>query len=212
MSQLANTHHSINLGQGFPDFMMDEVLVEAVNQAMKNGFNQYAHTNGVPALREAIAEKVLYLYHTHINAETCITITPGGTYAIYKALTTILQPGDEVIVFEPAYDSYGPNIIINGGKPVFIALQYPNYAIPWNEVADKINNKIKAIIINSPHNPTGAILSEQDIQHLRNLIANTPINIISDEVYQHLIFDGIMHQSMLRYPDLMERSFVIASF
>jgi len=212
MSQLANTHHAINLGQGFPDFMMDEVLVEAVNQAMKNGFNQYAHTNGVPALREAIAEKVHYLYHTHINPETSITITPGGTYAIYTALTTILQPGDEVIVFEPAYDSYVPNIILNGAKPVFIALQYPNYTIPWNEVADKINNKTKAIIINSPHNPTGAILSEQDIQHLKNLIANTPIIIISDEVYEHLIFDGIMHQSMLRYPDLLERSFVIASF
>jgi len=212
MSQLANTHNAINLGQGFPDFMMDEALVEAVNQAMKDGFNQYAHTNGIPALREAIAEKVHYLYHTNINAETSITITPGGTYAIYTALTTILQPGDEVIVFEPAYDSYVPNIILNGATPVFIALQYPNYAIPWNEVARKINNKTKAIVINSPHNPTGAVLTETDIQQLRNLVANTPIIIISDEVYEHLIFDGIMHQSMLRYPDLLERSFVIASF
>ncbi|MFZ5976349.1 MAG: aminotransferase class I/II-fold pyridoxal phosphate-dependent enzyme [Hydrotalea sp. AMD] len=212
MSQLAQQHHAINLGQGFPDFMMDEALIDLIQKAMTDGCNQYTHTNGLPALRNALAEKVKKLYNTSIHPETQITITPGGTYAIYTALTSFLYSGDEVIVFEPAYDSYVPNIVLNGAKPVFIALQYPDYSIPWHEVAQKINSKTKAIIINSPHNPTGAVLSEQDIMTLRTLVAKTKIMIVSDEVYEHLIFDAIPHQSLLRYPDLIERSFIIFSF
>ncbi|RTL49992.1 MAG: aminotransferase class I/II-fold pyridoxal phosphate-dependent enzyme [Sphingobacteriales bacterium] len=212
MSQLAQQHHAINLGQGFPDFMMDEALIDLIQKAMIDGCNQYTHTNGLPALRNALAEKVKKLYNTSIHPETQITITPGGTYAIYTALTSFLYSGDEVIVFEPAYDSYVPNIVLNGAKPVFIALQYPDYSIPWHEVAQKINSKTKAIIINSPHNPTGAVLSEQDIMTLRTLVAKTNIMIVSDEVYEHLIFDAIPHQSLLRYPDLLERSFIIFSF
>ena len=212
MSQLALEHHAVNLGQGFPDFNMSEELTSLVNTAMKNGFNQYAHMNGVILLRERLAEKSEKLYGAKINPNTQITVTPGGTYAIYTALTTVLQPGDEVIVFEPAYDSYIPNIEINGGKAVLIALQFPDYSIPWDEVREKINGRTRMIMINSPHNPTGSVLSENDIEQLRNIVTDTNILILSDEVYEHLIFDGITHQSILRYPDLAERSFVCFSF
>jgi len=212
MSQLALEHHAVNLGQGFPDFNMSEELTSLVNTAMKNGFNQYAHMNGLAFLRERLAEKAEKLYGAKINPDTQITVTPGGTYAIYTALTTVLQPGDEVIVFEPAYDSYIPNIEINGGKAVLIALQFPDYSIPWDEVRAKINGRTKMIMINSPHNPTGSVLSENDIEQLRNIVADSNILILSDEVYEHLIFDGITHQSILRYPDLAERSFVCFSF
>jgi methionine aminotransferase len=212
MSQLAVECKAINLGQGFPDFPMSEELTGLVNKAMKEGHNQYVHMNGLMLLRERIAEKVKKLYNNSINPETQITVTPGGTYAIYTALTTILQPEDEVIVFEPAYDSYIPNIEINGAKAVLISLQYPEYNIPWKEVKQKVNEKTKAIIINSPHNPTGAVLREDDIKQLSSIVQNTNIIIVSDEVYEHLIFDDINHQSMLRYPELLERSFVCFSF
>ncbi|GAC1441768.1 MAG: pyridoxal phosphate-dependent aminotransferase [Sediminibacterium sp.] len=212
MSQLAIEQHAVNLGQGFPDFMMSEELTALVNKAMQDGFNQYAHMNGLPLLRERLAEKVARLYHTNIHPDTQLTITPGGTYAIYTALTTVLRPGDEVIVFEPAYDSYIPNIEINGATPVLVPLKYPNYSIPWDEVKTKLNSRTKMIMINSPHNPTGSVLSEYDVQQLKELIAGTPIFILSDEVYEHLIFDGIGHQSILRYPELLERSFVCFSF
>ncbi len=212
MSALASKHKAINLGQGFPDFPMNETLVDLVNKAMKDGNNQYAHMSGLPALREGIAEKVHLLYQSPINPETDITVTPGGTYAIYTALTAILQPGDEVILFEPAYDSYIPNIEINGGIAVPIPLTYPDYAINWELVKSKINAKTKAIIINSPHNPSGSVLNENDIAQLRILVKNTGIYIISDEVYEHLIFDGKEHLSILRYPDLYQRSFVCFSF
>lgn len=212
MSQLAVEHNAVNLGQGFPDFMMSEELIALVNKAMQKGNNQYVHSNGLPLLRERLAEKVKKLYHTSINADTDITITPGGTYAIYTALTTALQPNDEVIVFEPAYDSYIPNIEINGAKAITISLQYPAYNIPWDEVRKKVNANTRMIMINSPHNPTGAVLSEDDIVQLRSIVANTNIIILSDEVYEHLIFDDIQHQSILRHPDLMERSFVCFSF
>ena len=212
MSQLAIEHKAVNLGQGFPDFMMSEELTSLVCKAMTNGFNQYAHMNGVPLLRQRIAEKVEKLYQTNINPETQITVTPGGTYAIYTALTTVLQPGDEVIVFEPAYDSYIPNIEINGGIAVRIPLQYPNYSIPWDIVRARVSAKTRVIMINSPHNPTGSVLSENDIAELKQIVANTNILILSDEVYEHLIYDGIKHQSILLHPDLLERSFVCFSF
>ena len=212
MSQLAAEHKAVNLGQGFPDYYMDEDLVNLVTDAMKNGHNQYAAMPGWMPLRESIAEKVEGLYGTRINPDTEITITPGGTYAIYSAFTTILQPGDEVIVFEPAYDSYIPNIEINGAKAITIDLVYPDYHIDWNTVRNSITARTKAIIINSPHNPTGMVMTEKDMEELRSVTAGTNIFIISDEVYEHLIFDNIQHQSILRYPDLLQRSFVCFSF
>lgn len=212
MSGLATEYNAVNLGQGFPDFPMNSELTSLVNDAMKNNFNQYSPMPGWMPLREAIAEKVEYLYQTKLDPTSDITITPGGTYAIYSALTTILQPGDEVIVFEPAYDSYIPNIETNGAKAVRIDLIYPGYRIDWSVVRKAVTAKTKAIIINSPHNPTGTVIDETDIQHLREITAGTNIFIISDEVYEHLIFDGITHQSILRYPDLLERSFVCFSF
>lgn len=212
MSSLALEYNAVNLGQGFPDFLMSDELISLVNDAMKKGFNQYTHMCGLPLLRERLAEKVEKLYQTKINPDTQITITPGGTYAIYTALTTVLQKGDEVIVFEPAYDSYIPNIEINGAIPVLISLKHPDYSIPWDEVKQKINAKTRMIMINSPHNPTGAVLSENDINELTEIVTNTNIIILSDEVYEHLIFDNIKHQSILRYPDLLERSFVCFSF
>lgn len=212
MSQMALEHNAINLGQGFPDFPMNEELTGLVCKAMKDGFNQYSHMNGVPALRQGIAEKVSSLYKTNIHPDEEITVTPGGTYAIYTALTTILQAGDEVIVFEPAYDSYIPNIEVNGAVAVRISLQYPNYAIPWHTVKEHLTPKTKAIIINSPHNPTGVVLNAADIQQLKELVEGTGIFIISDEVYEHLVFDGLQHESILRYPELLARSFVCFSF
>lgn len=212
MSQMALDYNAINLGQGFPDFMMSKELIALVNAAMVKGHNQYAHMNGVPLLLQKLAQKAEMLYGNSIDAETQITITPGGTYAIYTALTSILEKDDEVIVFEPAYDSYIPNIIVNGAKPVLIQLQYPAYSIPWDEVKEKITSKTKAIIINSPHNPTGAVINENDIEELREIVHNKNIFIVSDEVYEHLIFDDITHQSILRYPDLLKKSFACFSF
>ena len=212
MSSLASEYNAINLGQGFPDFPMNEELMNLVSDVMQKGYNQYVPMQGFMPLREALAEKAAFLYGAKIDPNTQITITPGGTYAIYTAFTTILQPGDEVIVFEPAYDSYIPNVEINGAVAVRINLSFPDYSINWQEVKHKITNRTKAIIINSPHNPTGAVLSKKDIEELRAVVNETNIFIISDEVYEHLIFDGIAHQSILHYPDLMERSFVCFSF
>ena len=212
MSGLATEYNAVNLGQGFPDFSMSDELTSLVNKAMKNDFNQYSPMPGWMPLRESIAEKAHYLYGANVNPDSEITITPGGTYAIYSALTTILQPGDEVIVFEPAYDSYIPNIEINGARAVTINLVYPDYHIDWVAVQNAITPKTKAIIVNSPHNPTGSVISQTDIQQLRTVVEGTNIFIISDEVYEHLIFDNIPHQSILRYPDLLQRSFVCSSF
>ncbi|HJW17981.1 MAG TPA: methionine aminotransferase [Flavisolibacter sp.] len=212
MSSLAMQHNAINLGQGFPDYPMSEELIALVNEAMKKGHNQYVHMNGYIPLREALAEKVEYLYQAKINPDTQITITPGGTYALYTALTTILQPGDEVIVFEPAYDSYIPAIELNGAKAVTIQLQFPAYTIDWVKVKNSITENTRAIMINSPHNPTGSVLSKEDLDQLAAIVKDTRIIIISDEVYEHLIFDGIKHQSVLGYPELLERSFVCFSF
>ena len=212
MSGLATQYNAVNLGQGFPDFPMSDELTALVNEAMQNNFNQYSPMPGWVPLMESIAEKAAFLYGANINPATEITITPGGTYAIYSALTTILQPGDEVIVFEPAYDSYIPNIETNGAKAVRINLVYPDYHIDWVAVKNAVTTKTKAIIINSPHNPTGSVISETDIVELRKIVEGTNIFIISDEVYEHLIFDNIPHQSILRYPDLLQRSFVCFSF
>jgi methionine transaminase len=212
MSSLAVQHNAINLGQGFPDYPMSEELIALVNEAMRAGHNQYVHMNGYIPLREAIAEKCELLYGTSIHPDTQVTITPGGTYALYTALTTILQPGDEVIVFEPAYDSYIPAIEMNGAKAVTVELSFPEYRIDWSVVRNKITERTRAIMINSPHNPTGSVLSKNDMEELRAVLKDTNIIIISDEVYEHLIFDGKQHESVLKYPDLLERSFVCFSF
>lgn len=212
MSALAAKHDAINLGQGFPDFPMNQQLVNAVSRAMQGNYNQYAPMPGWMPLREAIAEKIQYLYGAEVDPDQEITITPGGTYAIYSALTAILSPGDEVIVLEPAYDSYIPNIVVNGAKPVLVSLNPADFSINWEAVNAALSASTKAIIINSPHNPTGAVLKENDITELQKLIRKKDLFIISDEVYEHLIFDGRSHLSMLRHPDLRERSFVCFSF
>ena len=212
MSALATEYKAVNLGQGFPDFPMSEELTSLVSKAMRENYNQYAPMPGWMPLREALAEKVQFLYGNVVNPDTEITITPGGTYAIYSAFTAILHPGDEVIMFEPAYDSYIPNIEVNGGVVVSLPLVYPDYHIDWNAVRAAITPRTRAIFINSPHNPTGAVIGPEDIEQLRKTVAGTDILIISDEVYEHLIFDKIPHQSMLRYPDLLQRSFVCFSF
>lgn len=212
MSALALEHKAINLGQGFPDFPMSAELIGLVTKAMNDQYNQYAPMAGWLPLRESIAEKISFLYQTTVDPDTDITITPGGTYALYTAFTTILQPGDEVIVFEPAYDSYIPAIELNGAKAVRLSLVHPHYTIDWQQVKTAITKKTRAILINTPHNPTGAVWSESDIASLRSLVEGTDIIIISDEVYEHLIFDGRQHCSILRYPDLLSRSFVCFSF
>ncbi|HRN79056.1 MAG TPA: methionine aminotransferase [Ferruginibacter sp.] len=212
MNELAAKHKAINLGQGFPDFPMDEALIEGVHKAMKDNLNQYTHMNGYPLLRERIAEKIAALYSVQVHPDKNITITPGGTYALYTAITALVHPGDEVIVFEPAYDSYTPTIEINGGRAVSIPLSYPDYTIPWDVVRSKINDKTRAIILNSPHNPTGAVLTENDMRTLEAVIQDTDIMIISDEVYEHLVFNGLPHESVLKYPGLAARSFAVYSF
>lgn len=212
MSGLATEYNAVNLGQGFPDFEMSEELTSLVNGAMKRGYNQYAPMPGWMPLRTAIADKTHSLYNINVDPSKEITITPGGTYAIYCSLTAILNAGDEVIVMQPNYDSYIPNIIINGAKPVSVELDLPGYTVNWDKVAQAVTSRTKAIIINSPHNPTGSILTEEDIQHLRKIVEGTNIFIVSDEVYEHIVFDGVAHQSILRYPDLYQRSFVCFSF
>jgi methionine transaminase len=212
MSSLAVQYNAINLGQGFPDFPMSEELIALVNDAMRSGHNQYTHMNGYLPLRESIAEKVEELYQTAVNPDTQITVTPGGTYALFTAFTTVLQPSDEVILFEPAYDCYIPAIELNGAKAITIQLTFPDYKINWSDVKSRLTERTRMIVINSPHNPTGSVLTADDIEQLKALVKHTDIIIVSDEVYEHLIFDGIEHQSILKHPELLERSFVTFSF
>jgi methionine aminotransferase len=212
MSAIAKEHNAVNLSQGFPDFEISSTLKNLVNEAVQQGFNQYAPMQGMPVLREAISEKIKKLYNANVNAETEITITPGGTYAIYNAFATILKPGDEAIVLEPCYDSYVPNIESCGAKAITVPLQFPSFSINWDLVKEAITSKTKAIIINSPHNPTGYTFTKEDIKTLDELTQNTNITIISDEVYEHITFDGVEHESILKYPSLYNRSFVIFSF
>jgi methionine aminotransferase len=212
MSGLATTHNAVNLGQGFPDYPMNQQLAELVQKAVRDDYNQYAPMPGWMPLREAIAEKIEYLHGATVPPDKNITITPGGTCAIYTALTTILQPGDEVIVFQPCYDSYIPNIEVNGAIAIKIELNIPSFTIPWPAVFAAVNEKTKAIIINTPHNPTGAIWTDEDMQQLIKLVTSSGIYVVSDEVYEHLVYDGQTHLSVLRYPELADRSFVCFSF
>ncbi len=212
MSKLAVEHNAINLSQGFPNFKCSEELINLVNKSMLAGNNQYALMAGLMPLREIIAEKTEKLYSAKYNPETEITITAGATQAIFTAITALIREGDEVIIFEPAYDCYQPAIELNGGKTIYLQLKAPNYTINWEEVKKVINFHTKMIIINTPHNPTGSIMTAQDMIRLEKLIAGTEIIIISDEVYEHIIFDGLEHQSVARFPKLAERSFIISSF
>jgi len=212
MSALANEHKAINLSQGFPGFPVNEELIALVNEKMKKGFNQYAPMPGVMALRERIAEKISKLYTYDYSADTEITITAGGTQAIFTAIQAVVREGDEVMVFDPAYDSYAPSVLLAGGIPVHIDLKAPDYKINWTEVKKMINQRTRMIILNSPQNPTGSVLSAKDMMHLEKLTKDSDIIILSDEVYEHIIFDGLEHQSIMRYPKLAERSFVVFSF
>jgi methionine aminotransferase len=212
MSGLASELGAINLGQGFPDFPMDARLQDAVSRAMRDNHNQYAPMPGWMPLREAIAEKIHFLYGTKVDPGSEITITPGGTYAIYTAFTSFLKPGDEVIVFEPCYDSYIPNIEINSAIAIRIPLRVPDFGIDWQAVDSALSTRTRAIIINTPHNPTGSVLSALDMQELAKRLEGTDILVVSDEVYEHLIYDDIPHSSILRYPELLKRSFVCFSF
>jgi methionine aminotransferase len=212
MSKMAHDHGAINLSQGFPDFDGPQALRDRVSYHINHGHNQYAPVTGVPELREQIAAKVLDLYGCRIDPDTQVTVTPGATEAIYCAVTATIHPGDEVIVFDPAYDTYDPCVTLNGGVTRHIPLSYPDFRIDWQRVADTINERTRLIILNTPHNPSGAMWMVEDIQALRELIAGRDILLISDEVYEHISFDGREHLSLLRYSDLAERAFVISSF
>jgi len=212
MSALANEHKAINLSQGFPDFPIDGLLGNMVADAIAEGYNQYAPMAGLVALREAIATKIRYFQGTIIDPEAEITITPGATYAIYTALTTILEQGDEVIVLEPAYDSYIPNIILNKAIPVTVPIDPVSFSIDWERVASAVSTRTKAIIINNPHNPLGSVLGYEDLSRLAALADTHNLYVLSDEVYEHLVFDERQHISVLKLPELRRRSFVVHSF
>ena len=212
MSQLAAQHNAINLSQGFPDYYCDPKLIDLVADAMKSGHNQYAPMTGLPALRELVADKVNLQYGSNYHPDTEITITAGGTEGIFTTLAAFIQAGDEVIIFEPAYDAYAPTIKMLGGLVKSYEMAPPEYDIDWEMVKKLFTVNTKMIILNSPHNPTGSVLKEKDVQALIKLITGTNVLILSDEVYEHLIYDGEIHQSMARYPELRDRSLIVASF
>lgn len=212
MSKLAAEYNAINLSQGFPDYSADPKLVELVNEAMKDGFNQYAPMPGNQLLKETIAQKVKNLYNVKYDPDTEITVTAGGTQAIFTALAAIINSGDEVIIFEPAYDCYAPTIRLLGGIVKTYELAPPAYEIDWDMVKKLFTSSTRMIILNSPQNPTGSILSKEDMKSLIKLISGTDILILSDEVYEHLIYDDQKHNSVMLFPELRERSFIIASF
>ena len=212
MSALAAEHKAINLSQGFPDFETAPELISLVNHYMQKGMNQYAPMQGILSLREQLAQKTFELYGVEYSPDSEITITSGGTQAIYTAITAIIRESDEVLIFEPAYDCYVPAIELAGGVPVYISLNSPDYRPDWEEVKKSVTRKTKMIMLNTPHNPTGTAWTENDMKELEKIVAGTDILIISDEVYEHIIFDGVRHESVIRYPRLAERSFVIFSF
>lgn len=212
MSEMAREYGAINLSQGFPDFDGPPLLRERVAWHMDNGHNQYAPLAGVPRLQEQIAAKVRDLYGCIIDPVRQVTVTPGATEAIFCAVTACIHPGDEVIVFDPAYDTYEPCVRLNGGRTHHIPLAYPDFRIDWDRVKEAINPRTRMFILNSPHNPTGSVLTANDINALRSVIDGRDILLLSDEVYEHITFDGRPHLSLLRYPDLAERAFCISSF
>jgi methionine aminotransferase len=212
MSALAAQAKAVNLGQGFPDFECAPEIVDAVAQAMRDGHNQYPPMAGVPVLRAAIASKIASMYGRDYDADQEITVTAGATQALITAILAVVHPGDEVIVIEPVYDSYVPAIELAGGKPVFVALDAPDYAIPFDRLAAAITPRTRLIMLNTPHNPTGTIWRERDMQQLADRVRGTDILICADEVYEHMVFDGVRHESVARHPELARRSFVVSSF
>jgi methionine aminotransferase len=212
MSKMAVDNNAINLAQGFPDFNCSDELIELVNHYQKKGYNQYAPMGGVQKLRKQISKKIEKLYGRFYDVENEITVTAGATQAIYTAITTVVQPGDEVIIVEPAYDSYVPGVKASGGIPVYVKLNPDDFSYNWETIRKSISNKTKLIIINSPHNPTGSLITDDDIKQLEALIKDTNIFIISDEVYEHIIFDGEKHISLAESDELVKRTFIISSF
>jgi methionine transaminase len=212
MSELARQEGALNLSQGFPDFDGPAYLLERVQHHMRHGRNQYAPMMGVPSLRAGIAAKVRDLYGCGVDPDREVTVTSGATEALFCAIAAIVNPGDEVIVFDPAYDSYEPVVRLQGGRCRRVALHPPDYRIDWDQVADQVNERTRLVIINTPHNPTGTVWTRADIEALRALVADRDVYLLADEVYEHIIFDGRPHESLCRYPDLFARSFVVSSF
>jgi methionine aminotransferase len=212
MSKMAAEHNAINLSQGFPDFMCSESLIKLVNEAMLNGHNQYAPMPGLLSLRTILSKKTTELYGTTYDPDTEITVTAGATQAIYTAVAAIIREDDEVIVFEPAYDCYQPAIEVAGGKTVYLRLKAPDYSIDWDEFKKMFSHRTRMIILNTPNNPTGSVWSEEDMRRLEKIVKGSDAVIVSDEVYEHILFDGRKHQSVARFPNLAERSFIISSF
>ncbi len=212
MSRLANEHGAINLSQGFPDFDCVPELVETVARYMREGHNQYAPMPGVAVLREALAMKIERLYGRRYDPDTEIAITTGATEGLFATLTAFVHPGDDVLLFQPAYDSYVPAIQLSGGIPRFVTLRYPGYEIDWDEVGRAITPRTRVIVMNSPHNPTGMIWRPEDITELGRILQRTDAIVVADEVYEHILFDGARHESLARYPEIAERAVVISSF
>jgi methionine transaminase len=212
MSHLAVERNAINVGQGFPDFDCDPALVDAVARAMRDGHNQYAPMPGIYPLREALAKKVELLYGRRYDPDTEITVTSGATEGIYSSLTAFVRPGDEVILFQPVYDSYVPAVQLSGGTPVFVTLRPPDYRVDWDEVRRAVTPRTRVIMVNSPHNPTGTVLDRGDLRELTAILQTTDAIVVSDEAYEHIIFDGLRHESLARYPDIADRAVVISSF
>jgi len=212
MSGLALEHNAINLSQGFPDFPISQKLIELVFKYMQKGYNQYAPMTGIPELREQLALKFEKLYNAQYDPETSINITAGATQALHTVIAAIIRDDDEVIVFEPAYDAYVPLVKLHGGAVKYAQLKLPDYHIDWQDVKKLISSRTRMIIINSPHNPTGSVLKPSDMKELIKITKNSDIIILSDEVYEHLIFDSIRHESVSAYPELAERAFVVGSF
>ena len=212
MSHKANVHNAINLSQGFQEFDCAPQLKELVTSYLTKGFNQYAPMEGVLQLRESISRVIAELYDHSYDPVTEITITAGATQALFTAITAFVREGDEVIIIEPAFDTYEPTIRLNGGIPVFVQLNPENYSINWEEIQNRVNSRTKMIIINSPHNPTGTMFSNQDMEKLQKIIAGSKMIVLSDEVYEHIIYDGNTHNSVARYPELVKQSLLISSF
>ncbi|WP_192350009.1 methionine aminotransferase [Algoriphagus sp. Y33] len=212
MSKLASDSKAINLSQGFPGFGCDPVLLDLVNHYMRAGFNQYAPMGGVPLLRERIAEKTKLVYGVDLNSESEVTVVSGATEALYAAVTAVVKQDDEVILLDPAYDSYAPAVELSGGIPVFVPLEMPDFSVNWERVKSAISDKTRLIMVNTPHNPSGYVWTRQDLDTLADLIQDTNILIVSDEVYEHITFDGRVHHSLLTHPALRERTFICGSF
>lgn len=212
MSQLAAEHGAVNLGQGFPDFPLPDFLADELSRAVREGKNQYAPMSGIPALRQAIAAKTLDCYGRRVNPDSEVTVTSGGSEAIFDAVLAVVCAGDEVIVLDPCYDCYEPAIDLAGAKTVHVALDPDDFSVDWSKVREAVSPRTRMIFINTPHNPSGAMLDVEDMAELSAIVLDTRILVLADEVYEHIVFDGRRHESVLRYPELAERSFVISSF